>query len=132
MLNGENMKGFRTYERLVQVHVLSAAGKNDEDIKRKLRAIGSALYKNLLMMGNSIIMPMEQSDVRTLAVEDGANLLLNHLRTTRFSEGKLSQLPRVYKESVYKCGPAEPMATFIAEQINCEGWAGGGRHRLQG
>ncbi len=101
VLSDENMKDFCTCERLLQAHVLSTTGKDDEGTKRKLREIGPALYKNLMMMGNSISILMEQLDLRALAVEDGANLLLNHLRTTRLSDGKLAQLPRVFR-SIYK------------------------------
>ena len=120
VLAGESVKDFKTYEKMVKAHVLSTSGATEDEVKRKLKTLGPALYKNLIVMNNSISMLVEQLDVSKLAVENGAEVLLEYLRTMRFSEGKLAQLPRVfrrfYKEAVFKRGPAEPMATFIAEK----------------
>ena len=121
VLADESVKEFKTYEKLVKAHVLSTTGSTDDEVKRKMKAMGPALYKNLIVMGNSISMLVEQLDVHSLAVEDGADILLKYLRDMRFSEGKLAQLPRVfrrfYKETTFRRGPTEPMASFIAEKM---------------
>ena len=119
VLAGQSVKEFKTYEKLVKAHVLSTTGSTDDEVKRKMKAMGPALYKKLIVMGNSIRVLVEQLDVQTLAVENGADTLVKYLREMRFSEGKFAQLPRVsrrlYKETTFRRGPSEPMASFIAE-----------------
>ena len=96
VLSGESVKEFKTYERLVKAHILSTQG-TDEEVKWKLKTLGPSLYKNLIVMNNSISTLVEQLDVADLAVENGAQILVDYLKNMRFSEGKLAQLPRVYR-----------------------------------
>jgi hypothetical protein len=94
VLAGESVKDFKTYERFVKAHVLATSGVTEDEVQRKLKTLGPALYKNLIVMNNSISTLVEQMDVQTLAVEDGATVLLEYLRTMRFSEGKHAQHPK--------------------------------------
>ena len=109
-MTGESAKDFKTYEKLVKAHVLSTSGATKDEVKRRLKTLGPALYKNLIAMNIGVSVLVEQLGVSKLTVENRAEVLLEYLRTMRFSERKLAQLPRVsrrfYKESVFKRGPA--------------------------
>ncbi len=53
-------------------------------------------------------------------MSEGAEKLFEYSKVNRFAEGKPAQLPRVYRriyrDAVFKLGPPEPMAAFIAER----------------
>ena len=97
-LGGETMRDFKVYEKMVRAHVLSQWAKDADEKKAKMITIGPALYKNLLVLGNSVSTMVEMLDVNELAKEDGAERLLQYLRETRFQEARLAQLPRVFKK----------------------------------
>ena len=46
VLTGESVKDFKTYERLAKAHVLATSRASDDEVKRKLKTLGPALYKN--------------------------------------------------------------------------------------
>ena len=93
VLAGESVKEFKTYEKLVKAHVLSTIGSTDDEVKRKMKAMGPALYKNLIVMNNSISMLVEQLDVQTLAVEDGADVDSTGAKEVRAAPGKAPSDP---------------------------------------
>ncbi len=67
---GEIMGDFRTYEKMVQAHMLSIVAKDLDEREMKLKTVGPALYKNCLVLGNGILMMIEQLDADTLAADD--------------------------------------------------------------
>ena len=125
---GETTKDFKKYKTIVQAHVLSITGKDAEEIKNKKDALGPALYKNLLNLGNSVSTLMEQREPAEYVGDAGWEKLLAYLEAERFHEGKLAELPRVYdkfyKTVVFRRGPREPMQAYISEKSLA-------RHELQ-
>ncbi len=80
MLAGDSVKDSKTFERLVNAHVLTTSGATKDGVKRKLKTPGPTCFKNLIVMNININTLVEQMDAQTLAVEDGATVLLEYLR----------------------------------------------------